>query len=80
MAYYLVIGGRSKKRFDRFGRETFSAAENAKLPSVTLASLAASVVSQAENEPAEVWRVTPSSETQIAVYMPYDPATDGGVR
>lgn len=80
MAHYLVIGGRSKKRFDRYGRETFSEAENAKIPSVTLASCAAHYVSSTVKEPAEVWRVTPSSETQVAIYFPDDIATDGGVR
>lgn len=78
MAHYLVIGGRSKKRFDRYGKETFSEADNAKLASITLASCAAHVVSTREKEPAEVWRISPGHEAQVAVYFPPEEAEKGG--
>jgi len=78
MAHYLVVGGRSKKRFDRHGKETFSEAENAKIPSVTLASCAAHCVTKTEREPAEVWRVNPDSQAQVAVYFPEDIGNEGG--
>lgn len=70
MAHYLVIGGSTGRRFSRHGRPVEATAEEAKIPAISLASLAAHIVSKNEKERASVWKIEGGREAEVAVYFP----------
>ena len=78
MLHYYIVEKKSGQRFDRRGNPVLSTADEAKLPSVSLASAMAHMVCDKVNRPIEVWRVGDGFEAQVAVYFPREIGEGGG--
>lgn len=72
MLYYYIMSNPGGQRYDRRGNPVLSTSDDAKLPSVSLASSCAHMTSEKIGKPVEVWRVGGAGEAQVAIYFPRD--------